>query len=122
MHIQNETILLVDDEPDILTVLEAMLDDYGHRIITKSDPASALSFIRDGAAISLVITDYLMPGMNGADFITALRQILPSVPVVMLTGCSMAVMEHVPGVSYYVRKPIERKELHGIVKAALART
>jgi CheY-like chemotaxis protein len=120
MHTNNETILLVDDELEVLSVIEALLDDFGYRLIAKPDPLSALSFIREGETISLVITDYQMPGMNGAEFITALRQILPTVPVILLTGYSNIRMENVPGVFKQVRKPIERKELHRIVKAALA--
>lgn len=97
----------------------------GYNVIPKPDAASALSAIRDGAKIDLVVTDYRMPGMDGHEFFTALKQALPSVPVIILTGHG-SVETYLKslslGLSDYVSKPVEPKELDRIVKAALRRS
>lgn len=117
---QIPSILVIDDDQDVLSVIEFMLDDLGYPSIAKLDPLAALDFVKTGAPISLVITDYQMPGMNGADFVQALKQLTPDVPVIMLTGYGMGAFTTVPGVFKYVKKPIERRTLHEIIKTALA--
>ena len=69
-----KTILLVDDEKEILTSLGEILDRFGYTVIARTEAQAALSVVRDGAKIDLVITDYRMPGMDGLEFLNALRQ------------------------------------------------
>ncbi len=114
-------ILLVDDEPAILTVMELLLNKFGYIAVLKSTAESALFLIREGVNVDLVITDYRMPGMNGVEFIRALRRILPSVPVLMLTGDITVEIEPSLGVFELINKPVAGKELDRIVKAALDR-
>ena len=114
-------ILLVDDEPVILTVLELLLNKFGYIVVLKSNAESALFLIREGVNIDLVITDYRMPGMNGVEFVRELRRTLPSVPVLMLTGDITVEIEPSLGVFALINKPIAGKELDRIVKAALDR-
>ena len=116
-----KTILMVDDEPAILTVLELLLNKFGYIVVLKSTAESALFLIREGVNIDLVITDYRMPGMNGVEFIRALRRILPSVPVLMLTGDITVEIEPGLGVFERINKPVMGKELDRIVRAALDR-
>ncbi len=117
-----KTILLVDDEPDILKFLVEMLGKSGYATIPKPDAESALSIIRKGMQIDLVITDIRMPGMSGLELTTILRQILPSVPIIMLTGYGNVetyLKSMNSGVFEYVTKPIQARELRRIVKTAL---
>jgi CheY-like chemotaxis protein len=116
-----KTILLVDDEPAILTVLELLLNKFGYTVVPKSNAESALFLIREGVNVDLIITDYRMPGMNGVEFIRALRRILPSVPVLMLTGDISVEIEPGLGVFERINKPVLGKELDRIVRAALDR-
>jgi CheY-like chemotaxis protein len=116
-----KTILLVDDEPAVLTLHEFMLNDFGYIVIPKSNAESALFLIQEGVNVDLVITDYRMPGMNGVEFIRGLRRILPSVPVLMLTGDITVEIDLSLGVFERIIKPVEGKELDRIVKAALDR-
>ena len=119
-----KTILLVDDDRDILSCLEDSLSALGYNVIPKSDAESAMAIIREGAKVDLVLTDYSMPGMDGHEFFSVLKRVLPSVPVIILTGYG-SVETYLKslslGVCEFVCKPIEAKELDRIVKAALDR-
>ena len=117
-----KTLLLVDDELENLRSLGEILHRFGYAVIAKPDAASALSVIRDGTPIDLVITDYRMPGVDGLEFLIHLKQILPNVPVIMLTayGAVETYLKSLSlGVFEYVNKPVKAKELGRIVKAAL---
>jgi len=120
-----KTILLVDDDRDVLSYLEDTLTTLGYRVIPKPDAVSALSVIQDGTKIDLVVTDYRMPGMDGHEFFNAIKQALPSLPVIILTGHG-SVETYLKslslGLSDYVSKPVEPRELDRIVKAALRRS
>jgi len=95
---------------------------FGYRVIPKPDAESALSIIQQGVPVDLVVTDYRMRGMDGHEFLYALKKVLPSVPAIMLTehnsvetylkSLSLGVFEH-------LNKPVETKELGRIVEAAL---
>jgi DNA-binding NtrC family response regulator len=119
-----KTILLVDDEPDILTAVGEILAALGHKVIPQPDAESALSVIRQGTTVDLVITDLRMPGMSGIEFVTMLRKALPSVPVIMFTayGDVETYLKSLSlGVFEYINKPVGKNELVRIVKAALTR-
>jgi DNA-binding NtrC family response regulator len=119
-----KTILLVDDELHMRDIVGETLSTFGYNVIPKTDAESALSVIRDGTDIDLVITDYRMPGMNGVEFLTILRKTLPSVPVIMLSGYS-SVEIYLKSLSLgafeYLNKPCKKKELYRIVRSALQR-
>ena len=98
---------------------------FGYKVIQKPDAESALSIIQKGVTVDLVVTDYHMQGMNGHEFLYALKKILPSVPTIMLTahGSVETYLKSLSlGLSDYVSKPVEPKELDRIVKAALRRS
>jgi len=117
-----KTILLVDDELEILKSLGEILTRFGYQVIAKQSAQEALASVKDGANIDLVITDYRMPDMDGLEFLNALRQMDPSVPVIMLTayGAVESYLKSLSlGVFEYVNKPIKAKDLGRIVQAAL---
>ncbi len=117
-----KTILVVDDEPGNRRLYSEILRQGGHRVIERSDAVSAMGLVREGTAIDLVITDYRMPDMSGLEFITALRQVLPSVPVIMITAYA-SIDNYFQslnlGVFEYINKPFVKKEFERIVQAAL---
>ncbi|PON07557.1 hybrid sensor histidine kinase/response regulator [Rhizobium hidalgonense] len=79
-------ILLVDDDALIAMSSVDMLEDLGHEVVEANSGLEALELIRNGQPFDLVITDYSMPGMTGAQLAEAARDILPALPIVLATG------------------------------------
>jgi CheY-like chemotaxis protein len=86
-HGAKELILIVDDEEFVTLLTERILTDEGYRVITARDGFSAIEIYRKlGKAISLVILDFTMPVMDGAEVFHELRQIDPDAAVVLSSG------------------------------------
>jgi DNA-binding NtrC family response regulator len=116
-----KTILLIDNGPES-SGLADVLKGFGYEVIASRDGLSALSLIREGAPIDLVITDYPLTGMDGLEFLASLRKLAPAVPSVMLTAYGSVetyLKAYSLGVFEYVNKPVTTKELGRIVKTAL---
>jgi CheY-like chemotaxis protein len=80
--------MVVDDDTDICTTMQIILEAYGYRVITASDGAEALHKLETDEAPCLILLDLMMPGMNGQQFReTQLRNpALAEIPVVVLSG------------------------------------
>lgn len=86
-----ETLLLVDDEPTVLKVMQRSLERAGYRVLTALDGEKGLnSYIANREKIAVVVTDMSMPGMDGVDMIRQLRKISPSAKVIFTSGISIA--------------------------------
>lgn len=72
MAIQKRTILIIDDEIDALTLLSRIIG-ASYDVITKHDGAEALRWLQSGNVPDLIITDVMMPNMDGTEFIKILR-------------------------------------------------
>ena len=83
---QGMTVLLVDDDALIAMSTVDMLEDLGFRVIEANSGTRALEVIRNNSAIDLVITDYSMPQMNGAQLAVAVREVRPKLPILLATG------------------------------------
>lgn len=117
-----KTILVVDDEPESLRSLGEVLSDMGYEVITRPSGIEALSAAQRAEACDLVITDFRMPGMNGLEFITSLRQFMPEVPVIMLTAygdIETYFNSFSLGVFEYINKPVSKDEFERVVEAAI---
>ncbi len=117
-----KTILVVDDEPENRRIFAELLSDLGYKVLDEPDGASALSTILQGAKIDLVVTDERMPDMSGLDLIETLTEVVPSVPVIMITAYGN-IENYLRSVSLgafeYVNRPVGKRELELIVKTAL---
>jgi PAS domain S-box-containing protein len=83
---KGECVLVVDDEAGVRQVAKASLESHGYRVFTASDGTEALTiFIQQRAQIDLVLTDMMMPFMDGPSLIRALRNLDPAVRII---GCS----------------------------------
>jgi len=96
-----------------------MLSDMGYTVIAAPDAMSALSRLREGIAIDLVITDYRMPGMNGIEFIRALRKFDPVLPVIIITGVDIPEVDPRLGVFASLLKPVKGNILDRAIKQAI---
>lgn len=79
-------ILLVDDDFLVRANTALMMADLGHTVIEASSAKSALELLQQDHRIEVVVTDYLMPGMNGLDLANAIRKTAPRLPIVLTTG------------------------------------
>ena len=78
-------ILLVDDNSNGLRARKSVLEEQGHRVVTSCGGEDALErFKRE--KFDLVVTDYKMPGMDGVELISRLRQVRAEAPVILLSG------------------------------------
>jgi two-component system, cell cycle sensor histidine kinase and response regulator CckA len=80
------TILVVEDDPRIRALTEMVLRRAGHEVILAAGPQDALAAIRGPAAVNLVVTDVMMPGMNGYALASAMRTIRPGLKCVFMSG------------------------------------
>ena len=117
------TIVVVDDEPMVLNCLSASLElDDDHHVVTFQDPVEALAFIRE-TEIDLIISDFDLPGMDGIQLLSAVRDHDPSVPRIMLTGYadkeSAVKAINKVGLFQYIEKPWSPDDLRIIIRNAL---
>ena len=80
------TILLVEDDALIAMSTAGLLEDLGHRVVEASRGAEALQILREQPCLDLMITDYSMPGMSGAEVARAARALRPDLPILLATG------------------------------------
>lgn len=120
------TILIVDDEPGIVTIARDYLEQAGFRVLTAGDGAAALRVARSDLP-SLIILDLMLPQIDGLDVIRALRNDLATrtIPVIMLTA-RVGEADRVSGLELgaddYLTKPFSPRELVARVRAVLRRT
>ena len=87
------TILLIDDNAVQAATRQAILKRSGYFVIPVLNPQRALQQFRENdfpAEIDLVITDHIMPEMNGSEFVSRLREIHPELPVLVISGMEEA--------------------------------
>ncbi len=110
-------LLLVDDEPYVLDSLATVLSRAGYEVRTARDGSAALDALEQ-KAVDVLVTDVLMPGLNGAQLAEAARDLQPGLPVVFMSGYTNDVL---PGdvVGRFLQKPFRRSELLDAVRLAL---
>ena len=122
---RQKTILIVDDEPEQLSLFSEILRESGLRVVTSTSAQAAVAAIQAGTRIDLVITDLKMPGMGGLDFIEVFLSLLPDVPVIVLTAqgeIDAYFKAFSLGVFAFINKPVVKRELVGVIKAAVGIT
>jgi two-component system response regulator HydG len=118
---ERERILVVDDSPETLEMLERYLRSEGYEVLTAPSVAEAINILDDTLA-DLVITDYKMPKNSGMDLIRYVRENLKNTEVMMITGYATvegAVDAIKSGAEEYLTKPFTDEELYTAVRGAL---
>lgn len=122
VEIMPPTILLVDDNAIQAAARRNVLLRTGNAVALANGARKALEMLDDTAlqeSIGLVITDHQMPGMNGPEFVGQLREILPSVPVIVLSGYIDVEAEY-DGLKIIFRaKPVAPEQLIALAKSLL---
>jgi CheY-like chemotaxis protein len=112
-----KTILVVDDDPLVLELVRTMLFSEGYRVLVADTGAKALEIARErDSIIHLLLTDVIMPGLNGPQLVERVRALRQDLPVLYMTGGSVEGV--VPEDSQFplVRKPFDVSSLVGTVK------
>ncbi len=121
---QREMVLLVEDEPMVLAVVKRLLVAEGFRVLAAGGPEEALLLAARHPEIELVVTDIIMPVMNGKTMVDQITQLLPGVGALYMSGYDNEVLAP-QGVAIddieLVRKPFSGSELLAAVKRSLER-
>jgi two-component system response regulator AtoC len=115
------TVLVVDDERNMLLVMQMALEEVGYRVLTAERAEDAVQMLHD-PELDVILTDLKMPGMSGKEFIGVCQQQRDDVPVIVVTayGSIQSAIECIQaGASNYLTKPFEPEELQFAVKNAL---
>jgi two-component system, cell cycle sensor histidine kinase and response regulator CckA len=120
---RGETILLVEDEPKIIKMGKMMLEKLGYHVLTAETPGRAMDLAREHAGkIDLLMTDVIMPEMNGRDLAEKLQTLNPELNVLFMSGYTANAIAH-HGVLdegvHFIQKPFSRAALAEKVREAI---
>jgi len=119
----NETVLVVEDEPAVLTLSRRALETQGYVVLAASDATAALRIVeRHGGTIHLLVTDVVMPGLSGRELADKLAAQRPGIRVLYMSGYpGDAVVEHgsLPAGSAFLQKPFSPDSLARKVRDVL---
>jgi nitrogen-specific signal transduction histidine kinase len=120
----NEVILLVEDEPTILEMTSIMLENLGYTVLTAVTPGEAIRLAGERSSpIDLLLTDVVMPGMNGRDLAQNMTHFHPGIKHLFMSGYTADVIAHQDvldeGVNF-IQKPFSEKGLAEKVREVLS--
>ncbi len=120
---RGEHILLVEDEPAILEMTQTMLESIGYSVISAKTPEEALRLVREkGDHIQLMMSDVVMPGMNGKELANELKTLHPEIKVLFMSGYTSDIIAHQgvldKGINF-ITKPFSLPELAEKINAVL---
>jgi DNA-binding NtrC family response regulator len=120
---EESLILLVDDEPSVVQSLATLLElETSHRVLTETSPVRAVEVARTHA-VDMVISDFLMPDLDGIRFLLEVRGLYPESTLVLLTGYAdkenaiRAINE--VGIFQYLEKPWDNDDILTVVRQGL---
>lgn len=117
-----ERVLIVDDESSVRAILAAVLERHGYFAITADGAARALEVLKEGPSYDLVMSDVMMPEIDGLTLLDRISIDYPGTPVVMFTAVHdihVATSAFRRGAIDYVLKPFERSQLLSVVSRAV---
>jgi CheY-like chemotaxis protein len=110
-------ILVVDDELVFRSAVNTILREAGFHVIEARDGLEAYEIVRAiGTTVELLLTDLLMPRMDGLSLVESVRELYPKMPVLLMTGSRL---ENRPGSYAVLNKPIGRDALLQAVRSAI---
>ncbi|MDD2467841.1 MAG: PAS domain S-box protein [Desulfobulbus sp.] len=120
---RGETILLVEDEPALLVMVKRLLESLGYTVLSAASPSKALNLAKNHIGeIHLLLTDVIMPEMNGRDLAHQLVGLCPRTKHLFMSGYTAEVIAHQgildKGVNF-IQKPLSKKDLAAKVREIL---
>ena len=120
-----ETILVIDDEPHVLAVLNGVLIRNGYHVITAHHGLEAIDRLRDSPSleIDLLLVDLALPDLNGVEVVRRIHELRPGIPVLYLSGLfsSDVAASSEPGI-HHLAKPFNPQQLVEEVRKALRKS
>ena len=119
---KKQTILIVDDDPGLLQLLEIRLESFGYSTLSVTSGPEALDVL-ENQKVQALITDLRMEPMDGIELFTRVHERWPGIPVIMLTAHGTireAVDATYQGVYAFLTKPVNRDELQAVLRKAVA--
>lgn len=118
-----ESVLFIDDEPDLCEIFKEMLDHIGYKVATETDSVRALELFRTRPdSFDLVITDQTMPNMTGEEIAGEMMKIRPDIPIIICTGYSDRMNEEKAkkmGITGFLMKPFAMDKISETIQKTL---
>ncbi len=119
-----EVILVVDDEAPIVEITKTALKTHNYKVFTANDGIEALAFYAEHQdEISLVLTDMMMPSMDGSTTIRTLQKLNPQLKIIAISGLAsneQVASEAGVGVKAFLSKPYTARELLNTINGVLS--
>lgn len=118
----NEMLLIVEDEFAIAELLEMALTDGGYRVMTAANGRQGLERLAQDPPPDLVISDFMMPVLDGARFLHAMRETEAhrNIPYIIMSSVPEAsVRRHIEGYAGFIRKPFRLTDMVQLVESVL---
>jgi len=116
-------VLVVEDKPELLDVTKCMLERLGCRVLTAGSPCEAIRLVeKHGAEINLLLTDVVMPGMNGRELANRLLELQPRLKLVFMSGYTADLIGNhglLDDRIHFLQKPFLLRDLSGKLREAL---
>ena len=117
------TILVVEDEEMLLYMTTKMLEEIGYRVIQAASPKDAMKICEGSEEIDLVLTDVVMPEMNGRELVENIRSVRPGIRVLFMSGYTSDIIVQrgiVEEGMFFIEKPLELNHLNKKIKQVLS--
>ena len=119
----SETVLVVEDEGSILRLIRSLLERFGYSVFCAETPSEALALVqKQEGRIDLLLTDVVMPEMDGKELTKRLQTVLPDLKVLFMSGYTANVIMHrgiLESDVHFLQKPFTVQSLAGKVREIL---
>jgi len=118
----DETVLLVDDEVELVKSVQSALESHGYKVFALTDSTDSLTIFRKiNQEISLVITDIAMPNMDGKELIKKVKEIKPEIKILAMSGHTkyIADKDGIREIDGFLKKPFESAYMLSVVRRIL---